>query len=140
MGHQIGNGVRFSGLAAGLMVAGEGLESVLSVRVALPRVPAVAGLSAHHLAALEFPPGVTRLYTARDGDAEGTRSADALRERADKAGIPAVRDLYPFHDDFNTDLLRLGPDGLAGHIAVQLAPEDSRWLRRPRPDGIRRVA
>ena len=59
MGHQIGNGARFSGLAAGLMVAGEGLESVLSVRVALPRVPAVAGLSAHHLAVLELPPGVT---------------------------------------------------------------------------------
>src|SRR3954469_16907043 len=52
MGYQIGNGARFSGLAAGLMVAGEGLENVLSVRVTLPRVPAVAGLSAHHLAVL----------------------------------------------------------------------------------------
>jgi Toprim domain-containing protein len=140
MGHQIGNGARFSGLAAGLMVAGEGLETVLSVRVALPRVPAVAGLSAHHLAALELPPGVTRLYIARDGDAEGTRAADTLRERADKGGIPAVHDLYPFHDDFNTDLLRLGPEGLARHIAVQLAPPDSRWLRRPQPERIVRVA
>jgi hypothetical protein len=140
MGHQIGNGARFSGLAAGLMVAGEGLENVLSVRVTLPRVPAVAGLSAHHLAVLELPPGVKRLYIARDGDAEGTRAADTLRERADKAGIPEVCDLYPFHDDFNTDLLRLGPDGLAGHIAVQLAPEDSRWLMRSWPEGIVRVA
>jgi hypothetical protein len=140
MGYQIGNGARFSGLAAGLMVAGEGLENVLSVRVTLPRVPAVAGLSAHHLAVLELPPGVKRLYIARDGDAEGTRAADTLRERADKAGIPEVCDLYPFHDDFNTDLLRLGPDGLAGHIAVQLAPEDSRWLMRSWPEGIVRVA
>ena len=140
MGHQIGNGARFSGVAAGLMLAGEGLENVLSVRVTLPRVPAVAGLSAHHLAVLELPPGVKRLYIARDGDAEGTRAADTLRERADKAGIPEVCDLYPFHDDFNTDLLRLGPDGLAGHIAVQLAPEDGRWLMRPRPEGIVQVA
>src|SRR4051794_1692023 len=140
MGHQIGNGARFSGLAAGLMLAGEGLENVLSVRVTLPRVPAVAGLSAHHLAVLELPPGVTRLYIARDGDAEGTRAADTLRERADKAGIPEVCDLYPFHDDFNTDLLRLGPDGLAGHIAGQLVPEDSRWLMRPWPEGIVQVA
>src|SRR4051812_35029423 len=132
MGHQIGNGVRFSGLAAHLMVAGEGLESVLSVRVALPHVPAIAGLSARHLAVLELPPGVKRLYIARDGDAEGTRAANTLCERADKAGIPAVLDLYPLHDDFNTDLARLGPDGLAGHIAVQLAPEDGRWLMRPR--------
>ena len=140
MGHQIGNGARFSGLATHLMVAGEGLESVLSVRVALPRVPAVAGLSAHHLAVLELPPGVTRLYIARDGDAEGTRAANTLRKRAGQAGIPEVRDLYPFHDDFNTDLVRLGPDGLAGHIAVQLAPEDGRWLQRPQPEGIMRVA
>ena len=140
MGHQIGNGARFSGLAAGLMLAGEGLENVLSVRVTLPRVPAVAGLSAHHLAVLELPPGVKRLYIARDGDAEGTRAADTLRERAEKAGIPEVCDLYPFHDDFNTDLLRLGPDGLAGHIAVQVAPEDSRWVKRPWPEGIVQVA
>jgi hypothetical protein len=110
------------------------------VRVALPRVPAVAGLSAHHLAVLELPPGVTRLYIARDGDAEGTRAANTLRKRAGQAGIPEVRDLYPFHDDFNTDLVRLGPNGLAGHIAVQLAPEDGRWLMRPRPEGIMRVA
>ena len=88
MGHQIGNGARFSGLAAGLMVAGEGLESVLSVRVALPRVPAVAGLSAHHLAVLELPPGVKRLYIARDGDAEGTRAANTLRERAGQGRHP----------------------------------------------------
>src|SRR3954466_11178814 len=69
-----------------------------------------------------------------------TRAADTLRERAEKAGIPEVCDLYPFHDDFNTDLLRLGPDGLAGHIAVQLVPEDSRWLMRPWPEGIVQVA
>ncbi len=122
------------------MVAGEGLESVLSVRVALPRVPATAGLSANHLAILELPPGVKRLYIARDGDAEGTRAADTLRERAAKAGIPEVRDPYPFHDDFNTDLLRLGTAGLAGHIAVQLVPEDRRWLMRPRCEGNARVA
>ena len=108
--------------------------------MALPRVPAVAGLSANHLAVLEFPPGVKRLYIACDGDAEGTRAADTLCERAEKAGIPEVRDLYPFHDDFNTDLARLGPDGLAGHIAVQLAPEDSWWLIQAQPEGIVQVA
>ena len=140
MGYQIGNGARFSGLAAHLMMAGEGLESVLSVRVALPGVPAVAGLSAHHLAVLSIGPGVKRLYIARDGDPEGTRAADALRERAKKAGIPDVRDLYPYHDDFNTDLFRLGSAGLAGHIAVQLVPEDRRWLTRPRREGNARVA
>jgi Toprim domain len=141
MGHQFGNGARFSGLAEHLMVAGEGLESVLSVRVALPRLPAVAGLSANHLAVLEFAPGIQRLYIARDGDAEGTRAADALRERADKAGIPEVRDLYPYHDDFNADLQKLGPADLAEHIAVQLDPADLRWLLlKPRSERAVRVA
>ena len=140
MGHQIGNGARFSGLAGHLMVAGEGLESVLSVRMALPRVPTVAGLSANHLAVLDFAPGIQRLYIARDGDAEGTRAAETLRERAGKAGIPEVRDLYPYLDDFNTDLMELGPDGLREHIGVQLDPADLRWLVKPRSERAVRVA
>src|SRR3954467_4802834 len=44
------------------IVAGEGLETVLSLRAVLPRVPVVVGLSANHLAALELPGGVQRLY------------------------------------------------------------------------------
>ena len=37
--HEFGHGVRFGGFAAPLLVAGEGLETVLSVRAVLPRVP-----------------------------------------------------------------------------------------------------
>ena len=79
LGEQLGHGVRFGGFAAHLLVAGEGLETVLSVRAVLPRVPVLAGLSANHLAALELPCGVQRLYIARDGDAAGTRAAERLR-------------------------------------------------------------
>ena len=79
LGEQLGHGVRFGGFAAHLLVAGEGLETVLSVRAVLPRVPMLAGLSADHLAALELPSGVQRLYIARDGDAAGTRAAERLR-------------------------------------------------------------
>src|SRR3954447_25391833 len=61
LGRQLGHGVRFGGFAAHLLVAGEGLETVLSLRAVLPRMP-VAGLSANHLAALELPRGVQRLY------------------------------------------------------------------------------
>ena len=39
LGRQLGHGVRFGGFAAHLLVAGEGLETVLSVRAVLPRVP-----------------------------------------------------------------------------------------------------
>jgi hypothetical protein len=128
LGEQLGHGVRFGGFAAPLLVAGEGLETVLSVRAVLPRVPMLAGLSANHLAAVELPGGVQRLYIARDGDAAGTRAAERLRTRAEAAGILDVRNLYPMHGDFNDDLRRLGAAWLAGHVAVQLDPADVRWL------------
>jgi len=139
IGHQIGNGVRFSGLATHLMVAGEGLESLLSVRTVLSRVPATAGLSAHHLAVLDLPAGIERLYIARDGDPEGTRAAESQRERAEAAGIPDVRDLYPYHDDFNTDLRKIGLARLIGHIDVQIDPGDRQWLRSVPSKGAAQV-
>ena len=129
LGEQLGHGVRFGGFAAHLHVAGEGLETVLSVRSVLPRVPVVAGLSANHLAALELPSSVQRLYIARDGDAAGTHAAEWLRTRAEAAGIIEVRHLYPLHGDFNDDLRRLGAAWLAGHVGAQLDPADVRWLR-----------
>jgi len=108
---------------------GEGLETVLSLRAVLPRMPVVAGLSANHLAALELPSGVQRLYIARDGDAAGTRAAERLRGRAEAVGVLEVRDLYPMDGDFNHDLGRLGAAWVSGHVAVQLDPADVRWLR-----------
>jgi hypothetical protein len=44
MGDLLGNGVRF-GIAHDVMAAGEGIETVLSLRGALPTVPMVAALS-----------------------------------------------------------------------------------------------
>ena len=140
MGHQLGNGVRISGVPEHLLVVGEGLETVLSVRAALPRVPAVAGLSANHLAVLALPPGVIRLYVAHDADADGRRAVEALRARAPGAGIPDVRALSPVHDDFNTDLQRLGLAGLAEHLAGQIAPEDREWLYQAPVEQAARVA
>src|SRR3546814_8480188 len=60
MGHLLGSGVRF-GRAAPMMVFGEGLETLLSVREVLPAMPMIAGLSAAHLAAIAFPDGLRRL-------------------------------------------------------------------------------
>src|SRR3546814_11432502 len=60
MGHLLGSGVRF-GRAAPMMVFGEGLETLLSVREVLPAMPMIAGLSAAHLAAIAFPGGFRRL-------------------------------------------------------------------------------
>ena len=56
MGALLGHGVRF-GQAGDLLAAGEGIETVRSLRMALPVLPALAALSAAHLSAILFPPG-----------------------------------------------------------------------------------
>ena len=82
MGQLLGNGVRF-GAARDALGAGEGIETVLSLRCVLPRLPMVAALSANHLAALALPSGLRRLYIALDNDGAGRRAAEALSARAE---------------------------------------------------------
>ena len=122
MGHLRGNGVRF-GVARDVMAAGEGIETLLSLRPALPNLPLVAALSASHLAALILPPTLRRLYIARDNDSAGARAAERLGGAARDAGVEVVQ-LTPALGDFNDDLRRLGAPALAAALRVQLAPED----------------
>jgi hypothetical protein len=77
----LGHGVRF-GACIDVMAAGEGIETMLSLRTALPSLPVVAALSANHLAALLFPATLRRLYVARDNDPAGEFALAALTERA----------------------------------------------------------
>ena len=70
MGDLLGHAVRF-GVAGDVMAAGEGIETMLSLRMALPTMPMVAALSAAHLAAILFPDTLRRLYIARDNDPAG---------------------------------------------------------------------
>src|SRR3546814_634674 len=51
MGELLGNAVRF-GVARDVMAAGEGIETMLSLRCVLPDLPTSAALSAAHLASL----------------------------------------------------------------------------------------
>ena len=122
MGHLLGHGVRF-GVATDVMAAGEGIETMLSVRSVLPDLPMVAALSANHLAALLFRVTLRRLYVVRDNDPAGERAVATLTERAQAAGIEALR-LSPTLGDFNEDLRRLGVDHLRAALRAQLAPED----------------
>jgi Toprim domain len=128
MGHLLGHGVRF-GVATDVMAAGEGIETMLSLRSVLPNLPMVAGLSANHLAALLFPPTLRRLYVARDDDPAGGVAMATLTERAQTAGIEAIK-LSPTLGDFNEDLRHLGVDDLRAALRVQLAPDDvPRFMR-----------
>jgi hypothetical protein len=122
MGHLLGNGVRF-GVAVDVMAAGEGIETMLSLRMALPSLPVVAALSASHLAAILFPLTLRRLYVARDADPAGDAAMAALTTRAAAAGIEALT-LSPLLDDFNEDLRHLGIDELRAALRTQLAPQD----------------
>lgn len=122
LGSQLGGGVRL-GLIGDVLAVGEGIETMLSLRSALPRMPVLAGLSANHLAALELPEGVRRLYVARDNDPEGRRAETRLRMRLRRREIE-VRSLSPAYADLNVDLQRIGQRVFRRRIARQLAPED----------------
>ena len=134
MGHLLGNAVRF-GTALDVMAAGEGIETMLSLRSVMPTLPMAAALSANHLAALVLPPTLRRLYIARDNDPAGQRALDVLAEQAQGGGIEALV-LAPTLGDFNDDLRQLGTDALSAVLRVQLVPEDvDRFWRSPERGG-----
>jgi Toprim domain-containing protein len=122
MGDLLGNAVRF-GVANDVLAAGEGIETMLSLRCVLPTLPMAAALSANHLAALLLPPTLRRLYIARDNDAAGEVAATALTERAEATGVEAIV-WMPTGGDFNDDLLAFGLDALRAALRVQLVPQD----------------
>jgi hypothetical protein len=126
LGHLAGNGVRFGAVRETLLAA-EGLETALALKMIMPDMPVIAALSAAHLAALVLPPTLRRLYVARDDDQAGRFALEKLRSRATEIDI---RELVPRAEDFNADLLTLGPDRLRGWIAEQLTPDDSHYLIR----------
>jgi len=122
MGDLLGHAVRF-GIVDDVAVAGEGIETMLSLRMVLPSMPMLSALSAAHLAAILFPPTLRRLYVARDDDPAGKAAHDALRDRAYEAGIDVIP-LSPRLGDFNDDLRLLGLDTIRAAVRIQLAPQD----------------
>jgi Toprim domain len=122
MGDLLGNAVRF-GMANDVLAAGEGIETILSLRCVLPTLPMAAALSANHLAALLLPPTLRRLYIARDRDAAGELAATALTERADATGVETIV-WTPRRGDFNEDLRAFGLDAFRAALRMQLVPQD----------------
>jgi Toprim domain len=99
MGHLLGNAVRFG--VAQDVTAGEGIETVLSLRCVLSTMPMAAALSAAHLGAVLFPSTLILrwLYIARDNDPAGDRAVVRLIDRANDVGIEAIT-LSPRLGDF----------------------------------------
>ena len=122
MGDLLGHGVRF-GAVDEVLAAGEGIETVLSIRCVAPTLPMIAALSAAHLAVIVFPPTLRRLYIVRDADPAGDVARERLTNRADAAGIGAIT-LSPQRDDFNADLRAFGADAVCAMVRTALTPGD----------------
>jgi Toprim domain len=129
MGDLLGNAVWFGApepapaKAGDILAAGEGIETVLSLRCVLPAMPMMAALSAGHLAAVLLPLTLRRLYIARDSDTAGNAALEALTRRAQDAGIEAIA-LTARLNDFNEDLRSAGIDRLRAQLRVQLTADD----------------
>ena len=115
-----GLAVRFGEPAAGTLLVGEGIETVLSIVTAVPTVNAAAALSAGSLGAFAPPPGVARLVIARDDDVEGERAAERLVRRCACARV-AAQVIVSDGGDFNDDLVALGARALAARLAPLIA-------------------
>jgi hypothetical protein len=123
MGNLLGNAVRF-GAVQDVLAAGEGIETMLSLKSLMPLMPMVSALSAVHLAALLFPSTLRRLYVAADNDPAGLRAATRLKARARQAEIETHL-LVPRRDDWNTDTRSLGSLHVLAHVTDQLAAQDA---------------
>jgi hypothetical protein len=130
LGTLAGNAVCF-GAPGDVLIVGEGVETVLSLRSVLPFMPLAAALSAQHLSMFRVPSTVKRLYIAVDRDDAGFRAADVLRSRAIEAGVNAML-LLPRRKDFNDDLVNAGVDALTASLAPQLVIQDRVALRQIR--------
>jgi hypothetical protein len=122
MGLLAGNGVRF-GPHTEIMAIGEGIETMLSLRMAMPRLSMVAALSAAHLAAFIPSTQLRRLYIAVDRDAAGRNAAARLQDRLGSLSVETIQ-LKPQRKDFNEDLIADEVAMLRARLADQLTADD----------------
>ena len=112
LGQLRGHAIRFwSGSPRSDLIVGEGLENTLSVGTALPEFDLASCLTASHLGLFIPPPGIKRIWIARDNDDAGRSASKRLRNQLESLGITGG-DLVPQLDDFNDDLLAFGKDAL----------------------------
>ena len=125
LGRVHGRAVRFGGSATGAtLLAGEGIETVLSLVTAVPGIHDAAALSAGSLTALEPLHDLALLVIVSDKDVEGRHAANRLQRRCRERGIPSIV-IVPERSDFNDDLIAFGEETLAARIAPLIASTKS---------------
>lgn len=122
LGQLRGKAVRF-GCVDDVMAVGEGVETVLSLRSVLPKLPLAAALSATNLLAIQLHPSLRRLYIICDNDCAGRYAATSLAARAQHAGVHCLL-LMPTVGDLNEEILRRNVSAFAAFVRPQVAPED----------------
>lgn len=127
MGQLLGHAIRF-GVPQDMMIVGEGIETLLSLREIMPDIPMAAATSSAHLAAFLFPPLLRRLYIAQDNDDAGRLATTNLAQRARQLDIEVIP-LAPRGGDFNDDLLGGGADALAACVGEQLRKVDRSFIK-----------
>ena len=125
LGRVHGRAVRFGGTTSGAtLLAGEGIETVLSVVIAVPGIHAAAALSAGSLGAFEPAQDLALLLIARDNDMEGGHAVNRLQRRYVERSIPLIV-IASEHSDFNDDLIAFGEETLTARIAPLIASTES---------------
>ena len=113
-----GRAVRFGGSASGAhLLAGKGIETVLSLVTAVPRILAAATLSAGSHGAFEPPQDLALLVIARDKDMEDEHTANRLQHRCAERGIPLIV-VAPARSELNDNLNAI----CAGTLAARIVP------------------
>ncbi|WP_194098703.1 DUF7146 domain-containing protein [Marivivens aquimaris] len=116
LGQLQGHAIRFwSGSPRSDLIVGEGLENTLSVGTALPEFDLASCLTATHLGLFIPPPGIKRIWIARDNDEAGRNASMRLRNQLESLGI-TCGELVSRLGDFNDDLLAFGRDALRGSL------------------------
>jgi len=112
LGQLHGHAIRFwSGSPRSELIVGEGLENILSVGTALPEFDLASCLTATHVGLFIPPPGIKRIWIARDNDEVGRNASMRLRNQLESLGI-ACGELVSRLGDFNDDLRAFGRDAL----------------------------
>ncbi len=122
LGLLLGHAVRF-GHPNDILIVGEGVETILSLKTARPDLAMAAALSANHLAAFIPTPHIKHLIIARDNDKAGEKAALVLAERIYTDGITSY-DFVSHGKDFNDDLKQFGKSCLADRLTAFLAGID----------------
>ncbi|WP_297322890.1 toprim domain-containing protein [uncultured Bartonella sp.] len=126
LGRLLSSSVRF-GPKSSVQLAGEGIETVLSLHALLPSLTLHAAGSSAHLPSIPFDRHLRRLYIAYDNDEAGESASGRLLERAVKSGIETIL-LMPQLGDFNDDLTTFGTDHLRSRLNMMLHQDDRRRL------------